>query len=52
MLACLIAVVWCSESFHIRTLTGVDVLSGSFNGTTPEDCEGGILPTIIRSSLV
>jgi len=37
--------------FH---LTGVDVLNGSFNGTAPENCEGGTvteIPVHLRSSV-
>ena len=43
----------------IPDIAGVDVLSGSFNGMAPEDCEGGtviVIPVhlaiIVHSSLI
>ena len=34
---------YCDNSFPY--LTGIAVLNGSFNGTTPENCEGGTVNT-------
>ena len=31
----------CYGDEHFPYLAGVNVTSGSFNGTAPEDCEGG-----------